>query len=561
MTVDTMSLNEEIDLIEAAGGGPQMYLSHSNAHGMAAQKYMAKVKLIAKTDPAQARLMRKMGKNHQAAADALAAIANGHVGHQYSQQQKMKQAATMTEEINEGKYLWTVRGTNKKSGNPATVRVRADDHAGAKAHPLAAPLNVHSTVKHTPDDERDAQRAQAIKAVKEDTEDLEEGFHNIDMNLRGKGKHVGYSHGDVWHITKTGGGYQAAGRDSKKMHFGKTLGHISKKLESEKVDEETMINESGLSDDAHELVLHSDNDSHQYRSSKVPVMKNLEKKFKAGKYDHEKAKTLWKYHADRAGKSYHKEFGHNHSPAVRREAASHWADEHHAEMKAGNFHESVEIDGALIEGMLAAVFDEKPVAFMEHVDAVLRQIASDRLDEMQEDISEIFDGGGPGSSTDDEDNQDAGEGDKGDYGDGDDDEDDGGPGDGGGTDKKDKGDQVDESTWRDDKPESKPEGRFGYRKDSVQKAIDNNRTGKIGKKEGRMIHALLKGRSPKPKVDEEVIPPTGKKVGTDKGASQADGSTTTPPKIDGTSTGKKKPNTGSVKKPAGDTFRDQEAAD
>lgn len=34
-----------------------------------------------------------------------------------------------------------------------------------------------------------------------------------------------------------------------------------------------------------------------------------------------------------------------------------------------------------------------------------------------------------------------------------------------------------------------------YNKDSVDKAIQNNRTGKIGKKEGRAIHALLKGSS------------------------------------------------------------------
>ena len=34
----------------------------------------------------------------------------------------------------------------------------------------------------------------------------------------------------------------------------------------------------------------------------------------------------------------------------------------------------------------------------------------------------------------------------------------------------------------------------GYNPKSVQKAIENNRTGKIGGKEAKMIHALLKGR-------------------------------------------------------------------
>ena len=33
-----------------------------------------------------------------------------------------------------------------------------------------------------------------------------------------------------------------------------------------------------------------------------------------------------------------------------------------------------------------------------------------------------------------------------------------------------------------------------YNPKSVQKAIENNRTGKIGGKEAKMIHALLKGR-------------------------------------------------------------------
>ena len=104
------------------------------------------------------------------------------------------------------------------------------------------------------------------------------------------------------------------------------------------------INEE-ISDKAQELVLHADNDSHLYKSSHTPIVKNLEKKFKSGKYDHEKAKTLWKYHADRAADSYAKEHGspgqkghHLFSPTHRREAAKEFADYHKAEMEAGNFH-------------------------------------------------------------------------------------------------------------------------------------------------------------------------------------------------------------------------------
>jgi hypothetical protein len=103
----------------------------------------------------------------------------------------------------------------------------------------------------------------------------------------------------------------------------------------------TQVNEAAMSDDAHELMIHGDNNSQLYKSSYVPVAKNLEKKWKKGTYDHEKAKKLWKYHADRASESYKKEHGHMFSPAVRREAAGHYADHHKAEMEAGNMHESL----------------------------------------------------------------------------------------------------------------------------------------------------------------------------------------------------------------------------
>lgn len=111
------------------------------------------------------------------------------------------------------------------------------------------------------------------------------------------------------------------------------------------------LKESNMSDESTELYLHGDNTEHLYRNSKVPVMKNLEKKFKKGTYDHEKAKKLWGYHADRVAQSYHKEYGSKDQPwhkmfstAHRKEAASHWANEHYDEMKLGNFHEGVDYD-------------------------------------------------------------------------------------------------------------------------------------------------------------------------------------------------------------------------
>lgn len=101
--------------------------------------------------------------------------------------------------------------------------------------------------------------------------------------------------------------------------------------------------------EAHELHTYADNHSRLYKTSHVPVAKNLEKKFKKGTYDHEKAKKLWKYHADRAAHEYAKEHGspgqkghHIFSSTARKNAASRMADAHHAEMKAGNFHEGID---------------------------------------------------------------------------------------------------------------------------------------------------------------------------------------------------------------------------
>lgn len=107
-----------------------------------------------------------------------------------------------------------------------------------------------------------------------------------------------------------------------------------------------IILESDDEEKAHHLVMSADSESHLYHTSKAPVMKNLEKKHKKGVYDHEKAKKLWKYHADRAAQHVHRQHGDSsqhwskaYSPGVRRKAASIWADHHHTEMKLGNYHD------------------------------------------------------------------------------------------------------------------------------------------------------------------------------------------------------------------------------
>ena len=132
-----------------------------------------------------------------------------------------------------------------------------------------------------------------------------------------------------------------------------------------------------LSQKAHDLVLHADNTSHLYHQSHVPVAKNLEKKMKKGVYDHEKAKKLWSYHADRAAQDWTKTHGHvgtkwhEHFPTkVRKEAAAHWADAHHAEMSAGNYHitkedVAAEIVYAAMEGKAASLSSEFTGAIVE----------------------------------------------------------------------------------------------------------------------------------------------------------------------------------------------------
>ena len=88
---------------------------------------------------------------------------------------------------------------------------------------------------------------------------------------------------------------------------GKNLPSDDTRFNKEEVD----INESWnrMSDEARELVLHADNDYHLQRSSHEPIIKSLKHKMKKGIYDPEKAKGLWRYHADRAAVSYAKEHG------------------------------------------------------------------------------------------------------------------------------------------------------------------------------------------------------------------------------------------------------------
>lgn len=104
------------------------------------------------------------------------------------------------------------------------------------------------------------------------------------------------------------------------------------------VDEEVVVNEEHTA--AHELVLYADNDSQLHKSSHTPIMANLQKKAAKGTYDHEKAKVLWGYHADRAAMKYAKDHGDKSTPwhkmfskSDRKTAAGMFADQNKPELK------------------------------------------------------------------------------------------------------------------------------------------------------------------------------------------------------------------------------------
>lgn len=58
-----------------------------------------------------------------------------------------------------------------------------------------------------------------------------------------------------------------------------------------------------------ELKLYEENDGQLYKSQKMPIYKNLDKKREKGTYDSELATKSFKNYSDNAGKKYTKEFG------------------------------------------------------------------------------------------------------------------------------------------------------------------------------------------------------------------------------------------------------------
>jgi len=84
-----------------------------------------------------------------------------------------------------------------------------------------------------------------------------------------------------------------------------------------------------------ELKLYIDNDGQLYKQKLIPIVKNIQRKMKSGKYDHKKAPKLWKYLVDDGAKKYQKEFpGVKFSRQEKDAVAQEFADEYKDEIEA-----------------------------------------------------------------------------------------------------------------------------------------------------------------------------------------------------------------------------------
>lgn len=92
-----------------------------------------------------------------------------------------------------------------------------------------------------------------------------------------------------------------------------------------------------------EIMLSIENDGQLYRSQFMPIIKNIQKKIKAGKYDHKLAPKLWGYLVDNGLKMYAKE-NHTDEPwskilsmKDRKILAQYMADRYYDEIAEGNY--------------------------------------------------------------------------------------------------------------------------------------------------------------------------------------------------------------------------------
>lgn len=94
-------------------------------------------------------------------------------------------------------------------------------------------------------------------------------------------------------------------------------------------------------DAATEIDLFIENDGNLYRQQFIPIIKNIKRKIKSGKYDHKLAPKLWIYLIENGMKKYAKEFGGTWNDLLskqdRMKLATMYADRYYEQIQDGEF--------------------------------------------------------------------------------------------------------------------------------------------------------------------------------------------------------------------------------
>ena len=156
-----------------------------------------------------------------------------------------------------------------------------------------------------------------MKSFHEYKKHLEEGYEKLVINvLKDKGIDSYFEKGKLY----------VAKKDVKKAAS-------ILKADRDIIKDPKIIGES-FKDVVHELKLYIENDSDLYRQKIIPIVKNIQRKMKSGKYDHKKAPKLWMYLADMGAKKYLKDFpGVKFDKKVIQQVSQEFADEYRDEIE------------------------------------------------------------------------------------------------------------------------------------------------------------------------------------------------------------------------------------
>ncbi len=114
-------------------------------------------------------------------------------------------------------------------------------------------------------------------------------------------------------------------------------GRRTKKVntEEEDCDDDEEMDEAVDKDMVIELKLYIENDGDLYKQKIIPIVKNIQKKMKSGKYDHKQAPKLWMYLVTDGAKKYAKEFpGVKFNKQEKEAVAQEFADDYRDEIEA-----------------------------------------------------------------------------------------------------------------------------------------------------------------------------------------------------------------------------------